>query len=496
MRKYLRLSCCILLVFLVGSFTVACEETGSRIHGPANLDDEEMQIRNQGIIGGTPTNYKDWKGVVMVSAGGLCSGTLIHPRVVLSAGHCVKLNDAATGQNHDYTLNPGAVSIRGGANMFTATTFARGQEIVTHPTWTGELSPNAGDLSLILLGKEVTSIPYYPLRDFPVPQSGTKGKLVGYGGTGGMGMGGSPRVGDTTLLNVMSDVIETGDPANTCQGDSGGPMFTEQNGEWVVTGVTSFGTSQNCYKDHGSYSVNVVSYCNWIDKTMKELVGEGLGLEKCSNCDPKKASSWGQPCGEGYEPCPENTNCRAPDDFSNGHIGYCAASCCALGETDTEYCTDIAGGEEKCSFITTDGDRFCAVHCKNDSECPDGTKCKNKPWEDEKICIATEDGPGGPGTTTDVDVDSDADGDTDGDSDSDTDGDSDSDTDGDSDSDTDGDTDSDTDGDADGSIDGDADGGTENNGENDGNGGCGCHVQRARSAGFGLVALTRLLEGV
>ncbi|MCP4638892.1 MAG: trypsin-like serine protease, partial [bacterium] len=195
----------------------------------------------------------------VTAGGGMCSGTLIHPRVVLSAGHCVKLYDASTGTVRDFTDNPNRVSIRTGTSMFDADRVARATEIVTHPTWDGELGTDAADLSLIHLDTALTNTPQYALRDFPVPESGTAGKLVGYG-TDGSGSPGSSvhRVGDTMLLNVFSDVIETGGDSNTCEGDSGGPLFTEQDGEWVVTGVTSFGTG-DCYEEGGSYSVNVLA---------------------------------------------------------------------------------------------------------------------------------------------------------------------------------------------------------------------------------------------
>lgn len=372
------------------------------------LEDPGNAPSQNGIIGGNPTGSTSWKGVVsLMAGGGMCSGTLIHPQVVLTAGHCVKVVDAMTGQYRDYTSRPGQVSVRSGTNAYQAVRLGNGQTIIAHPSWTGELSANSGDLALIKLNSPVNTdnFPIYKLRDFPSPKDGEKGLLVGYGATGIYQGSGVRRSGETTLLSVTSDIIETGVPANTCQGDSGGPLFTEQNGEWVVTGVTSFGNDPSgaCYTDFGSFSVNLTAYCTWIDQTLQELVGEGLGLEKCSQCSPKKASSWGAPCGEGYDPCPKNTKCRAPEGFSGGKVGFCAPDCCNIREPDRSFCTDVADGEELCAFADDSGDRFCAIHCESNGDCPDGTTCKNKPWEAEKICIATEKGPGGPGTSTDVD---------------------------------------------------------------------------------------------
>ncbi len=402
------------LIFCIGS-VIWC--TGCEIE-----ESQTPQLTNQeGIIGGTPTNYQDWKGVIAVRGGGyfggLCSGTLIHPKVVLTAGHCVKL-----GGSTDFTKNPAGLTIMNGARAFLGRQIAQATKVLAHPTWSGELEVNSGDLALILLNKEITNLPTYPLRDFPMPEEGSAGKLVGYGANSGNGMGsGTHRQGDTTLLRVLSDLIETGVSANTCSGDSGGPLFTEQDGEWHLTGVTSFGNAQACYRDHGSYSVNLLAYCDWLNKSMIELVGEDLGLAKCSVCSAKAAATWGQPCGEGYLPCPEDTKCRAPEEYSDGNVGFCAPSCCSLMEADSQYCTDVSDGYENCAVMSEKGDRYCAISCEDTSECPEGTTCKNKPFKSEKICIATEEGPGGPDATTDVDIDDDFDPNPDSDPNSDTD---------------------------------------------------------------------------
>ena len=76
---------------------------------------EDGTIVGRGLIGGQPTNgAEEARGVVALVSGGLCSGTLIDPQVVLTAGHCVKLNDAQG--NYDYTTNPGNVRIVAGAS--------------------------------------------------------------------------------------------------------------------------------------------------------------------------------------------------------------------------------------------------------------------------------------------------------------------------------------------------------------------------------------------
>jgi Trypsin len=408
------------------------------------ISEGDLGIHNQGIIGGEETNYESWQGVVMLNNGfSMCTGSLIHPRVVLSAGHCVKIKQS--GFTFDGSKTPAMLQIKGGPTGQTF--YSRAERIIPHPSWKGELDEEAGDLSLILLRKEVVDVETFHLRDFPMPKNGDEGWVVGYGGatsdlqTKGSGV---HRAGETTLLNVLPKLIETGEWANTCQGDSGGPLFSKQDGEWVVTGVTSFGAG-SCYEEGGSYSVNLLPYCGWLNDTMMELVGEDLGLENCNSCKAIEVDSWGQACGETYPCCPVGTACRYPDDFSNGSLGYCAPKCCALSQADEAYCTDITSGEERCSFSDINGSAFCAIHCEDDDDCIEGTVCKNKPFAEQKICIAVDDGPGGEtDCDIDMDVDSDTDSDTDTDADTETDGGA-TDTDSDADTDTDDDTENDSD---------------------------------------------------
>ena len=350
--------------------------------------DAESGISPAGIIGGSPTDGAvKWRGVVGLSTRrSTCSGTLIDPEIVLTAGHCVLLNDDYG--YSDLTSSPESLRIVVGADMgYNGTVVARGWEIVPHPTWTGDITAGVTDLALVKLDRPVENVATFPLVDFPMPQSGQSAYLVGYGDSG-YGESGVQREGATTIWTVTPAELETGGNANTCPGDSGGPVLIKQDGQWAVAGVNSYGAGTVCSTEQGMWAVNVLSACHWLNDTMMDLVGRDLGLEHCTSCNAAKASDWGQGCGPGFPDCPKGTECMKPVGFSVDDGGYCAAPCCDLGEGDAGYCSDIADGEEMCGLRDDYGTNHCVVQCRTDSDCPEDTTCKNRPFESEKICIA------------------------------------------------------------------------------------------------------------
>jgi V8-like Glu-specific endopeptidase len=254
----------------------------------AGCDDEPFEIVDidvppdrpgfTGITNGTATNWEIWRGVVAVYTtmgqyGSLCTGTLIDPQVVLTAGHCVYYpSDGLNSLN-----NPGSVQILGGANINTgAYLLSDVSAVVKHPQWNGTLDGGT-DLALIKTSSAITMVPYYGVRSGNYPSVGSSGVIVGYGNnTTGSGSG-VHRWGNTTLLEVYSNLIELGSPSGTCQGDSGGPLFTDVGGQYVVTGVTSFGDSYTCDPNQGSWSVTVQTYRPWIEDQVIAWTGHGLG---------------------------------------------------------------------------------------------------------------------------------------------------------------------------------------------------------------------------
>jgi hypothetical protein len=245
------------------------------------------------IVDGAETNFEIWTGVVaVVTDQGLCSGSFIHPRVVLTAGHCVKLYGSDIGEDtYDYTEDASAITVRGGADIGDGDggfLVGEAESAVVNPDWTGYADdPTAVDLALILLKEPVEDLGYYCVREDPDLEVGDPGVIVGYGllGSSDPESAGIHRWGETTLLDIGERVIEIGDPTAPCQGDSGGPLFTEVDEDgWQITGVTSFGVTDFCDAMGDAFSAATLGQFDWMDEQVASLTGDSLG--DCVSCGP------------------------------------------------------------------------------------------------------------------------------------------------------------------------------------------------------------------
>jgi secreted trypsin-like serine protease len=224
----------------------------------------------------------DWPGYGLWQ---VCTGTLVHPRVFLTAGHCT---DGWEGTGVDtfyvnfdeYALNE--------------KTLLEVEQVITHPDYWWGPNSDPHDVGALILKKPVKkkiSPAVLPAEGFldgllaeGVLRQGSEEAeftLVGYGGTLS-----SPPPQITyddyrqyafsefqALLPAwlrMSQNQATGD-GGTCYGDSGGPAFwTEADGTEILVGVTSWGDAQ-CVSSAFNYRVDIPQTLGFIDDVIDSL---------------------------------------------------------------------------------------------------------------------------------------------------------------------------------------------------------------------------------
>ncbi len=329
------------------------------------------------IVNGTETTWSDWdsrfSGVVGVIAdlgdgtASICTGTLIAPNVVLTAGHCVFSKDENGNVEFNGVSNPGILSIHDGLNLSYYSNKASVTKAVTHESWDGELPGT--DIAMLLLNKNITDLLMYKVRDNPAENKGEKGIVVGYGITGDDKDDAlTQRWGNTTILDIDTgeQLLEIGNPSGTCQGDSGGPLFTTQNNKMVVSGITSFGRG-GCSAVGNSFLIRVVAYRNWINEKMIELAGHDLETI----------------CGDGDiddgEVCERNdkVDCSTLGNYEKGDMAGCSENCKSYNSLQCAemVCGNgIVNSNEMCDDGNNIDDDECSNDCRSTriGRCGDG----------------------------------------------------------------------------------------------------------------------------
>lgn len=184
------------------------------------------------IYGGEPTGVCDWP--TTVSMAGNCSGTLVHPEIVVYAAHCGQIPWVFFGETIDDT----------GAGRMVDTEYC---EVNPHFNTLGENT----DFAFCKLVEPVTDIEIVPILmgcETQLLQPGTEVIAVGFG-FDEFNNYGTKRAVSFPIVTVDGEVQAGGDGLSICNGDSGGPLFLRLPPEldpqqsWRVFGVTSWGPS-------------------------------------------------------------------------------------------------------------------------------------------------------------------------------------------------------------------------------------------------------------
>ena len=206
-----------------------------------------------------------------------CSGTLLAPTVLLTAGHCTEGAASAQVWFEPVVTRASGYPSSGG---ITGTPY-------THPAFVWAL-PNTSDVGIVVLDRRVRLSTYAAL-----PTAGTLDALarqrgqqevtftvVGYGlqAVRPRTMADTVRLQATVRLvnlgNALTggyNIFHTGSKGTgggTCFGDSGGPVFLGTSN--VVVGITSWVLNENCAGGGGAYRTDIATSLDFISSFLRK----------------------------------------------------------------------------------------------------------------------------------------------------------------------------------------------------------------------------------
>lgn len=189
------------------------------IGGASDTDDDAVVA----LVGNTPE-----KGSF------LCTGVVVSPHVVLTAGHCV----------------PDGVTMKayGGANLIAAgvNDFLPATATFAHPSFDASNPQHGYDLGAVVLRDPYDAAAPLPMNRtaLVIAELGSAVRVIGYGvsnATTQQGAG-QRRTAMVGLDGFNGLFLSLGDNTHgTCNGDSGGPALMRLFGREFIIGVTSFG---------------------------------------------------------------------------------------------------------------------------------------------------------------------------------------------------------------------------------------------------------------
>jgi secreted trypsin-like serine protease len=249
------------------------------------------------IVGGAPAAPGEWPWQVALVQGAatgpnywtpqFCGGSLIHPQWVLTAAHCISLQNGGVTSPANVDIVAGIYNLASPAAGYQQRNVT---QIIRHPSY----NPNTFDFDIALLrlqsavtigGSGAATTALVPLVPANIGSlAGTNSWVTGWGNTESVPMWPTelhevqvPIIDNTVCNNgshyggsITANMLCAGFDAgghDSCQGDSGGPLVVSNGGQWKLGGIVSWGSGCADPFRQGVYT-RVSQFGGWVNKNI------------------------------------------------------------------------------------------------------------------------------------------------------------------------------------------------------------------------------------